>query len=79
MDTSAENTPPPDRSQAKTEQLQTFQGRVPEMQGQYLAVTVLYVPCSLLRTPLFWEGGGRPAEPLRVARIDSYIYIYVYR
>ena len=64
MDTSAENTPPPDRSQAKTEQLQTFQGRVPEIQGHYLAVTVSSVPCSLLRTPLFWEGGGSTGRAL---------------
>ena len=35
------------RSRAKREQLDRYQGLLPESQGKNLAVTFLYVPCSL--------------------------------
>ena len=36
------------RCRAKWEQLESFQGLLPQSQGQNLAVTFLYVPCSYL-------------------------------
>ena len=35
------------RHQSKREQLETFEGPLPESQGQNLVLTVLYVPCLL--------------------------------
>ena len=37
-----------DRCRAKMEQHKTFEGLLPESQGQILALTVLYVPYSLV-------------------------------
>jgi hypothetical protein len=45
--TPAEATFEQDRFPAKKEQLKLLQGLLPEIQGQNLALTVLYVPYSL--------------------------------
>ena len=60
----------PFRSQAKREQLNWFQGRVPESQGHNPALTVLYVPYSLDSEASLLHGQGvfEPRYPRLSAR-----------
>ena len=46
----------PPRFRAKMEQLKTFEGLLCERQGHNLALTVLFVPCSLDRCPPVTKG-----------------------